>query len=382
MVLLARFLGAGEASVGLLIVAPLPLLVGRFSSAGLISVMVFALFLFNAVRGFTSGAWLPWISIVVPSARRGLFLGYEQLVLNFSILATLLASGWFLGATPEGWRYAALYFFSCLAGLVSVIFLGRPPCPMPEHLKSAPWRPLREVFRAYRVVWRVKAYRRTIRFSMCFNFAIMAVPGFLVIYLRDYALWSEGLILKLGALSTLGMMITALAWGKLSDTVGSRPVLRMAVTGQMALFLVWLGVAAGWIQLNIPLVGSAFFLMGVLGAGFVIPMIRLALAGCPPADVTIGMSLYQSCVSVMGGLSPILWGVTLELLRRASWAPQTGWLSPFAIFFMGCLALLLLSQWLLKQVNEDRALPTRRVLLRLAWDWPTRVLSEFLFDKK
>src|SRR5690606_20727053 len=94
-------------------------------------------------------------------------------------------------------------------------------------------------------IWRHKPYRRAMRFVTMHNIGMFAVPAFVVYYLKVDVGLGDGIILKLQAMTTLGVLITSVSWGRLSDIYGSRPLLRIAVTSLMILVGYWTLCACG-----------------------------------------------------------------------------------------------------------------------------------------
>ena len=166
MVLLARFLGASEREVGmvmslvpflailqlpgtalverfgprrvmiwgwsirswaLLIAAALPLLIDTLSRSTLVLLLGLSLFLFSGIRGLASASWHPWLNKLLPEGTRGHYLGKEQRVMNLSASLALIVSALFLGEEPAGWRFSILMAAAWLLGLASTYFLARVP---------------------------------------------------------------------------------------------------------------------------------------------------------------------------------------------------------------------------------------------------------------
>lgn len=416
MVLTARFLGAGESAIGalialtpflatlqmfstelaerwgyrrlmvtcwtgrafmLLLVVPLPFLTVRLSPALLVAGLFVPLFAFNAIRGVAACAWFPWIRELIPADRRGYFLGLEQRVVHGSVLVTLLLSGWFLGASPQGWRFSVLFAAAWAAGLASALVLTRIPDRMPEASRQRSSRSVRARLAAVKQVWAHKPFRRVTRFGALSTFAQAAIPGFLVLYLRDELGWPERTILLFGAGSTLGVFTIAVLWGRWSDRVGSRPLLRLVVVGQMVLLGGWSLFATGVLRASPLTVGPIYILTGILFASQAIALIRLFLSACPENETTLGIMVYQVTACFFGGCAPVLWGFALRGLRRWASAGPGAASPPFAVFFLASLALLGAVQLLLSRIPEPEAMPTRRLLVQVLWGWPLRVLSGF-----
>ena len=413
MVLTARFLGAGESLLGcllsftpflvilqlfasnlaerwgyrrlmlagwgtraclLLLAAPLPLLHGRVPDALLLGALTAVLFGFNLVRGFSSGAWLPWISQRISEPLRGRYFGWEQSVVSFSVLLALFTAGAFVGKAAAGWKYAVLLLVSWLAGWLSIAILRRVPCQMPPAAEQRARRDWRQLLHAYRSVWAEKSFRRVCRFSVMNSLAIAAFPGFLLLFQRDRLALGEGVVLMLASGSTFGVLLTALFWGRFTDRFGSRPTLRLAGAGQFFVLIAWMLTAAGLHHPGLVEVALLCVLFGVVQCASSIPQLKLFLAACPAQEITVAVTLNGVLVAVSGGMAPVVWGVLLQILR-AHGAPS-GLLQAFSIFFAAAALLTLAAQVILSRIREPRAVPTLEVMVTLLRDWPLRVISD------
>lgn len=414
MVLVARFLGAGESLLGcllsftpflvilqlfasnlaerwgyrrlmlagwgtraglLLLAAPLPLLHGRVPDALLLGALTAVLFGFNLVRGFSGGAWLPWISQRISEPLRGRYFGWEQSVVSLSVLLTLFAAGAFLGEGAASWKYTVLFLVSCLTGWLSIAMLRRVPCEMPPAAEQKARRDWRQLLAAYRTVWAEKGFRRVCRFSVMNSLAIAAFPGFLLLFQRDALALGEGVILMLASVSTFGVLLTALLWGRFTDRFGSRPTLRLAGAGQFGVLTVWTLTAAGLHHPGLFEVALLCVLFGVVQCASAIPQMKLFLAVCPPQEITVGVTLNGVLVAFSGGVAPVIWGVLLQFLRARG--PASGLLQAFSVFFAAAALLTLAAQLVLNRIREPRAVPTLEVMRALLRDWPLRALADF-----
>jgi len=77
-----------------------PLLIGRFAPEILVWIFFAALFAFNAIRGVSGCAWFPWLKLLIPEKGRGYYLGMEQRAINFCVLMTLIVAGSILAGAP------------------------------------------------------------------------------------------------------------------------------------------------------------------------------------------------------------------------------------------------------------------------------------------
>jgi MFS family permease len=409
MVLTAKFLGAGESLIGLLIaltpflvvlqipaagyadrlgyrrlmtvawrwrayflllIAPLPLLQGEVAGSLLLGLMILFVFAFNFIRGFASGAWLPWISRMIPAEMRGRYLGLDQTFMNSGVMAILLLSGWFLGASPPAWRYSVVMVVGWAAGLISVHFLERAPEYRVEP-EGNPQRGVSETVKTFRELWRHKSFRTVTAFMALHGFSMAAFPGFLVVYLRDRVGLSAGSILVLSSATTLGSMITARLLGSVMDRFGSRPVMRLAGIGQVLMFGFWAVHSLGHGSTHVLLFAAVYLLLGVFATANALPQIRILLTSCPREKVTLALAMSQVVIAFSCGVAAVLWGILLESLAGAGLST----VSPYAVFFFVSLFLCLITQIMLGRIREAEALAASDLFVRYFWRWPMRVLS-------
>lgn len=351
--------------------APLPMLVGKVPSVWLLGAMVALMLGFNLIRGFASGAWYPWLAHIVPAAQRGRFFGRENLAINSSVLGSQILCGWFLGHDPPAWHYTALFLLSFASGWFSVRFFRDVPCPPPQPAPAGSGSGAMNMIRA---AWREAPFRRITRYTMLQGFAMSGVAGFLVVFLRDLARLDEGQVVYVMAASSLGSLAMATVIGRGLDRFGSRPVLRLAGLGQIALLVFWTVASAGPAGVSFAAAAAAGFVMGALVTAHGLAGIRLTLAFCPRDSLTRAMAVNQVFTCVAAGLGSLLWGALIERMRAAPFlAGMPG--MPFAAFFATGIVVLVFSQRVLGGVHETDAMPTPRFLARVFWHWPIRVIS-------
>lgn len=380
-------MGWGTRSFMLLLIVPLPFLAGVLPQAFLSWAIIIPIFLFNVFRGLASGAWLPWLKTLLPEGERGRYLAREQITMNLSGFLTLIFCGAVLGRDPGALQFSLLFVVAWLAGMASVWFLRKAPEVMPGETEGECERSLRERLGAFSRIIRHRPFRAATRFTTVHTIAVSAIPGFLVIYVAEDLDWTTGAVMKLQSLTTVGVALTAIVWGALCERYGSRPVLRVALTGQLALLTFWIASASGLPVATLPALVIAFLCWGSLSAAQAISQTRLILDTSPPDDVTLSLPLYQVFVALAGGGAPLVWGMVLNRLRHPVGEgippdPTGAFSFAFLVFFGGCMMIGLIGHALLSSVRERSAFSTGRMLLNVAWDWPTRVVSPMLVKRR
>jgi MFS family permease len=228
-------------------------------------------------------------------------------------------------------------------------------------------------------VWSQPSYRRVTRYVAFHGFTFTALPGFLVLFLRDEIHLNDGLILKLAAGQTLGLILTSLFWGRLSDRTGSRPLMRLSLSGYLAVLALLFCGAGGLFSLTAITVGILYIVMGLLDGAQNSPMARLIMANCPEEELTVSMAFLQVWAALARGVAPIMWGLIIKSLRETSTDTTLTLTHPYAIFFGTSLALILVTQALLTRIREPQAHRAHQVLFYMLRQWPVRLLGVLPF---
>jgi MFS family permease len=411
MVLCARYLGAGESLIGFLLslcpiftllqipaarftdrwgyqklmmsgwrarafmvlaMVPLPLLVGWWPSSLLLFLFTTFSLCFNVIRGFASGAWLPWVKHLIAPSLLGRYFSRESIVANIAALLTLLASAFILGKNPQGWQYAILLAISGTAGVVSVLPLAKAPAvaaPKPNGDPEPLWTVTKRV-------WANRDYRHLVRFAILNAFALgPVIGGFTILFLKEIIGFAEGRVVFVTTAGLLGAMSGAFFLGKYIDGTGSKPVMRVAGWGHLAFFAVFAGFAYLGPTHDFLILAAFLAIGGVLNNANGIATGRLVLNTCPREDLTVAMALSQVGISLAGGTATVAWGFILEWLRDDKFfGHESRW--PFFILYLTTFLLLVACQILLNTVREEKALPTDRFVRTLLLEFPTRILGD------
>ncbi|MEI7865344.1 MAG: MFS transporter, partial [Chthoniobacterales bacterium] len=136
--------GWGSRTIFTLCIACLPLWPGISDRTRLAWLLV-ALFGFNSLRGFASGAWLPWLTALVPENVRGRFLSRDQAFMHTGCLVALLVSSWVMSGPVVEADYAIVFGIGAVAAVISLWFIRRIPEAQTQEQRResavlVPWR--------------------------------------------------------------------------------------------------------------------------------------------------------------------------------------------------------------------------------------------------
>jgi MFS family permease len=131
-------------------------------------------------------------------------------------------------------------------------------------------------------------------------------------------------------------------------------------------------IAGGVVPINFFAVTGLYFSFGFVLASVTMSMTRLAMATVP----RLGSIHYFAVFAVVGnmamGLSPMLWGLMIDILSGRKW----GWLgvewNEYTIYFAGVAAVLMLTALATVRLEEAKAARLNEFLIDLIRHSPLR----------
>jgi len=366
------YAGWGTRVMFIFAMALVPLTSAFLASATQISLLLLLLFGFNLSRGISSAGWLPWITALVPGDIRGKYLVRDAASVNLaSFVAFLLAAFW-LGRSPQPWRFSVLFVFSAVAGSTSLVFLKRIPdieAP-PEHRVSnvpVPWLEMLAF----------PPFRKLVKTAVAWSFAYGGVAAFTVAFLKVQIGMPERTILLVNSLFFVGGLSSLWLLGHRLDHFGSKPVLTFSI-------FIWMLIVSGWglvagkvLPFNLGLILALHFFMGLFAALVSMGNTRLVMAVVPAMGRDHFFAMFSVMTNVMLGVSPIIWGLLIDAVRSlGTWRQAIEW-NQFTVFFAGVLAALFVTLYFVRRLEEPQAASVEQFLHDVLIQSPQRVFLRF-----
>ncbi len=321
-------------------IALLPLWPGLTAGARL-WLLIAALFCFNSLRGFSAGAWLPWLTALLPENVRGRFLSRDNAFMHLGCLAALLLSAWIMAGTVEAGEYAAVFAVGSLSAVASLWFVRRiPDAESPEDRvrsgAAVPWG----------AMLRYPPFARLLWFTTVYMTVIGSLGVFTVEYLVVREKFPESMILLLSAWSFVGALAGLAITAPRLDATGSKPWLRSGLVGMVLVIVGWFllacGVLPGW-----PLLAGALnFSGGLAGAVFGVANTRIVMGSVPVMGRNHFFALFTVVSGIGLGGAPMVWGAMLDTLGTLDVVVGVVAVNRYSIYFaalaiLGVLALRL-----------------------------------------
>ena len=347
-----RFLlsGWGARTFFTFCIAVLPLLPG-LSIPTRLGLLIAALFCFNLLRGFSAGAWLPWLTALVPAPVRGRFLSRDNAFMHLGCLAALLLSAWVMTGSVEADEYAAVFGIGLLSALVSLWFVHRIP-----EVESAEDRKQSGVAVPWGAMLRFPPFAKLLWFTTIYMTVIGSLGVFTVEYLVVRGKFAESTILLLSAWSFVGALAGLAITAPRLDATGSKPWLRHGLVIMALVILGWFFLASGLLPGWPALVAGLNFFGGLAGAIFGVANTRIMMGSVP----AMGRNHFFALFTVVSGLglggAPMVWGAMLDTLGTLDVVLGVMTVNRYSVYFAALVVLAWLALRLIPGLHEGAAI--------------------------
>lgn len=335
-----------------------------------LALVLFLLFIFNLSRGISSAAWLPWITSLIPAPVRGRYLALDQAFIGVASCLAFVIAAACLGANPQPWQFAVIFLISGINGVISLQYLKRiPDVPVPEEIKrskqAVPWGAMIQH----------PPFKKLLIMNLGWSAAYGGISAFAVAFLKNQPSLNEATILYVCSTFFLGA-VTSLWFGTRMDRMGSKPVMIFSCLLWMFIIGVWI-LLAGKIILPKPLLIVVLqFFMGVGAALFNMANVRLSMTVTPEFGRTHFFALYSVVANLSLGLSPVLWGILIDLFADLSFFWHGFHWTRFSVFFVGAEVMFFVTLFLKFRLEETAAGNVEDLMRELVVVAPMRLLAK------
>jgi MFS family permease len=338
-------------AVLLFMLAILPLLIFLPASVQ-IELMLVCLFLFNVVRGISTGAWLPWLTALVPANARGAFLRSDQFHMQCGGMLAIAIATIVLWSGGQPWQFSLLFVVSGLAGMLSLHFVRKiPDIEIGEQAKSSgqpvPWLQ----------ILKYPPFTKLLIFNVVYNWVVGGLAAFVIAFLEGRAGYTAGQVLAVSLAASVGAFATVPFFGLILERTGSKPLLRLAMSLYLVGILFWVLITSGILPAHYLLIGFNYLILGVAGGLFSIANTRIAMDTMPTMGRNHFFSLFTVFASLSLGLAPIFWGVFLDILGRKEFSIGFFQVNRYSTYFVLLSLLGIVTFYLAKPLVEERGKP-------------------------
>jgi MFS family permease len=320
-------------TVMVVVLSAIPLL-SFIDAPSQVALVLFALVVFSVLRGISAGAWMPWITGLLPVAKRGLYLSREQLATHAGSLAALGISAVTLQFLPHPVRYSAIFFLSAMAGFVSLFALRKMPEMPPSETEtrssqSVPWL----------AMLRFPPFRKLLLFSGLWAIGTNSLGIFTVAFSRQTLEFRESDVVYLTLFHFLGALGTLPFTARWLDAIGIKGFLRLSILLTGCVTFGWMLMAAGVWQGSWWTLALLNLLLGIAYANFTVANGSLVMGVMPVMGRNHFFALYTVITSLLAALAPVLFGMVLDATRHFASAVGEWKITNYSAYFLIQIAL-------------------------------------------
>ena len=360
----------------ILIMAITPLFSRSVSNHFLVLTIIFSLFMFSLLRGFTSCAWMPWISSIIPNDFRGHYVAREQFSINVTGFFLFIILGLFIGKNTDALHFSIIFTISTISAFVSTIFLNKIPSP-PEIIEE---NNNLNFSSSIKTILKDKTFRIFMFFAIFVSFSLSSIGSFTILFLKDRLNLPENFILYFSALSTLGVLLSVLFWGKISDYFGSKPIVTINLFGIIAYLLTFFLFSSKVLPSGIGAIAIVYLFMGITGGGYTVAYLKLSMNTVPEERPAVAFAVLSFISSIVTSTVPVIWGIIIDHLEGFHYKIYIFNLSSFSFLYLTSAFGLIIALIILRFLKEHKAEKTTRVFYKLTVEFPLRVVNSiFLY---
>ena len=342
------FYGWGLRTLCVFTIAFIPLIV-FLSAIVKIGIIMALLFIFNLLRGISSGAWLPWITSLIPEPIRGRFISRDQFFFHIGNLAAMLICGFLLSANSRPWQFTLIFLLSAGSGWISLSFLKYIPDIAPgEALKKSnlkvPW---------FAIITYPPFFRLTF-FVLLLTISSGCAGVFGVAFLKSQLHFGDSRVLFINTLFFLGALLTLPLVGRVIHQIGNKITLALSM-GMICLgFLIWSMMAAQLFPPSLILINILYFTGGMAAAGIGVAQNRLLMSTMPEMGRTHFFAFFSVITSLGAGFAPVGWGMMIDALNDFSITFGSIHASKFAIYYFIQFLILMVNFGLITTLADHK----------------------------
>jgi len=322
------------------------------------------LFLHDSLANLGGPLWMAWMGDIVPSESvNRMWAGRQRTLTAVNVIGAVFA-GLVIGYFEKRTQVILGFTLLAVAGVASGVAETLMFLSIPDPAKEA--EPERDLWEATLRPLRDKQFRPFLYFSVYWYFALMLAAPFFTPYMVQ-SLKMPALTAQLVVTAALiGVVLGSPFWGILCDTYGNRPVLQITLVAKAFSILAFI-FAPPIPAIYIPCLAASYFLDGLVSAGVMIAIQGITFHASPRRGraMYIGMTNFLA-VGVAGGISPVIAGRVIELLRDVSWEVGIYRFNGYHLIFTISVALRLGALYFAARVPSRKMIPMRVVAAQMA----------------
>lgn len=308
---------------------------------------------------FSSSAWATWMADLVPDSIRGRYFALRNSVASVAGIFAVLIGGWLLKTFPgqEGFTFVyAIAGVTAVIGTILLFYQYEPP--VAEH-------PQGSLLSNYKEILKDKNFMAFVWMVLFFNLALVVAGPFFTVHFLEVSQVPIDLLAYFTAAAAVAGILGNLFFGKMSDILGNRFIIRFSLLMLMIPTGLMLFLPS---QNALPFVAGIILMQAFFGAGWGLATFNTSLSIAPRAKRALYLGVYNSLNSVSAVIAPFFGGFLIDLYE-ANHFPVLGFVFPptTIVFALSVILLLigLLAFPFYQEANRHEDYSLRDVVFRM-----------------
>jgi len=310
----AIFWGMANSGPGAEVVFMIVLVIGAFSMS------------------FASSSWGTWMADLVPENIRGRYFALRNSISSVAGIIAVLVGGWLLKTLPGQAGFVVVYVIAAITATVGMVLVLFQYEPKPAE------QPTGSMLSSYKEILKDRNFMAFVRMVLYFNLAlVVAGPFFTVHFIEILQVPIDVLAIFTAAAAVMGILGN-LFFGKLSDILGNRFIIRFCLMLMMIPTGLMLVIPA---QNPLPFVAAVILMQTFFTAGWNLAIFNTSLSISPRGKRALYLGVYNSLNSLSAVFAPVLGGFLIDLYKTYH-LPVLGMVFPPTLVVFALSVILLL----------------------------------------
>jgi hypothetical protein len=333
----------------------------------MVHALVWSVFFFCLFRSIGAASGVSWFYAILPAGVRGRYFASDQFAAAVASVGTLLACAALFALLPVYWALLVQYVIALAGSTISYFSLKQlPDAERPTSIS------LRTVMRdTPRHLFTRSTFRRYVWLAVVCAVFATPIPPFAAYFLKVGAKLSTAQIMVFEVARYAGVMVAAWVIRRRIDETGARPFFLLALGLYAVVGVYW------WFYLRNGFGGSAglflaYFLVGLGAATWAIANLNYLPKIVSTAERTLAVSIHGAVTALIGGLSPVLWGI---LLKSGDGPARSLDTAVFQWFFVSVVVGAVVLSSLVARLPEEKGQTVEPILIGNAILRPLRAVN-------
>ena len=281
---------------------------------------------------FASTGWSTWMADIVPENIRGRYFALRNSVASVAGIFAVLIGGWLLKTFPGEAGFTVVYGIAAVTALVGMFLV------LYQYEPKAVEQPQGSMLSSYKEILKDRNFMSFVKMVLFFNLALVVAGPFFTVHFIEVLKVPIEILALFTALAAVTGILGNFFFGKMSDILGNRFIIRFS----LLMLMIPTGLMLFLPEKNpLPMVAAVILLQSFFGAGWGLATFNTSLSIAPRSKRALAIGVYNSLNSLSAVFAPVLGGFLIDLYKN-NHLPVLGFVFPptYVVFALSIVLLL------------------------------------------